>query len=184
MVQTSTRLRPQLGAGPRGTARPPPCSLARVILSALAKRCGCRRGQWGSLAQARRSSCWDSEAATKVVPSFSHASSGQLCGDAEARVYWDLPLARPDLFLARRGWRALTWPPRSRSHALGRKRKDSGVTRTGLRSQLWLCAERESHGSLVSPRRTCVLGAPAVAQRGGCYFGFEFLTHTCCSVSP
>lgn len=42
----------------------------------------------------------------------------------------------------------------------------------------------ESHGSLVSPRRTCVLGAPAVAQRGGCYFGFEFLTHTCCSVSP
>lgn len=30
----------------------------------------------------------------------------------------------------------------------------------------------ESHGSLVSPRRTCVLGAPAVAQRGGCYFGF------------
>lgn len=45
-------------------------------------------------------------------------------------------------------------------------------------------ALRESHGSLVSPRRTCVLGAPAVAQRGGCYFGFEFLTHTCCSVSP
>lgn len=143
MVRTSTRLRPQLGAGPRGTTRPPPCSLARVILSALAKPCGCRRGQWGSLAQARRSSCWDSEAATKVVSSFSHASSGQLCGDAEARVYWDLPLARPDLFLARRGWRALTWPPRSRSHALGRKRKDSGVTRTGLRSQLWLCAERE-----------------------------------------
>lgn len=183
MVQTSTRLRPQLGAGPRGTARPPPCSLARVILSALAKLCGCRRGQWGSLAQARRSTCWDSEAATKVVPSFSHASSGQLCGDAEARVYWDLPLARPDLFLARRGWRTLTWPPRSRSHALGRKRK---IQESREQACVPSCgsALRESHGSLVSPRRTCVLGAPAVAQRGGCYFGFEFLTHTCCSVSP
>lgn len=45
-------------------------------------------------------------------------------------------------------------------------------------------ALRESHGSLVSPRRTCVLGAPAVAQQGGCYFEFEFLTHACCSVSP
>lgn len=45
-------------------------------------------------------------------------------------------------------------------------------------------ALRQSHGSLVSPRWTCVLGAPAVAQRGGCYFGFEFLTRICCSVSP
>lgn len=30
-----------------------------------------------------------------------------------------LALGRTDLFLARRGWRDLTWPPRSRSHALG-----------------------------------------------------------------
>lgn len=101
------------------TGQPPPCSLARVILSALATPGGCGRGLWESLAQARRSSCGDSEAATKVVPSFSHAGPGQLCGYAEERVYWDLPLAGPDLFLARRGWRDLTWPPRSRSHALG-----------------------------------------------------------------
>lgn len=60
----------------------------------------------------------DSEAATKVVPSFSHAGPGQLYGDAEERVYWDLSLAGPDLYLAQ-GWRDLTWPPRSRSHALG-----------------------------------------------------------------
>lgn len=70
-------------------------------------------GQWGSLARARRSPRWDSEAASKVVPSFSHAGPGQLCGDAEELVCWDLPLAGPERLLA------LTWPPRSRSHALG-----------------------------------------------------------------
>lgn len=90
-----------------------PRGLARVILSVLATPGGSGRGQWGSLARACRSPSWNSEAATKVVPSFSHAGPSQLCGDAGELVCWDLPLAGPERLLA------LTWPPRSRSHALG-----------------------------------------------------------------
>lgn len=168
----SPRPHPQQGAGPRGTGRPPPCSLAPVIPSAPATPGGCGRGQWGSLARARRSSCGDSEAATKVVPSFSHAGPGQLCCDAEElRSTGSCPW--PDPIYSSpgggggisRGHLALAVTHLGENGKIQESRGQACVPSSGT-------ALRESHGSLVSTRRTCVLGAPAVAQRGGCYFGF------------
>lgn len=45
-------------------------------------------------------------------------------------------------------------------------------------------ALRESRGLVVTPRRTCGVRAPAVAQRGGMSRRTRILTLNCCSVSP
>lgn len=156
MVLTLPRPRPRREAGPRGTVWPPPCSLAQVILSALATLGGSGRGLWGSVAQARGSSRGDSEATTKVVSSFSHAGPGQLCGAAEERVCWGLPLSGPVLFLTRRGGGGL-----SRGHpapAVTHLGENGKIRESRGQACVPSCgtALRESHGSLVSPH-----GGPA-----------------------